>query len=172
MSEHRYRPQVEILSVTDTGRRRRWTDAEKVWIVEKSFGQRESVAQTARRYDIGRTLLVRWRRQYRSGVLMGGSSAPVTFMPVKVTEAVTLPRDNQSVNLLIKIVARQLLCISSWMFLWCAKHCDLRGVQARQGRERNHVRKRTRRSGEDHTRALVSRGVSEMLHKRTIMSAT
>ena len=52
--------------------------------MEESFGPRGSVAQTARRHDIGRTLLVRWRRQYRSGVLMGGSSAPVTFMPVKV----------------------------------------------------------------------------------------
>ncbi|MFU8897574.1 MAG: IS66 family insertion sequence element accessory protein TnpB, partial [Roseinatronobacter sp.] len=38
MSEHRYRPEIEILSVSDTGRRRRWTDAEKVRIVEESFG--------------------------------------------------------------------------------------------------------------------------------------
>ena len=84
MSEHRYRPEIEILTVTDTGRRWRWTDAEKVRIVEESFGPR-SVAETARRHDIGRTLLVRWRRQYRSGVLMGGSSdAAMTFMPVKV----------------------------------------------------------------------------------------
>ena len=81
MSEHRYRPEIEILSVTDTGRRRRWTDAEKVRIVEESFGPRGSVAETARRHDIGRTLLVRWRRQYRSGVLLDGS-APPTFMPV------------------------------------------------------------------------------------------
>jgi transposase len=41
MSEHRYRPEVEILSVTDTGRRRRWTEAEKVRIVySESFGSR------------------------------------------------------------------------------------------------------------------------------------
>lgn len=86
MSEHRYRAEVEILSVTDTGRRRRWTEAEKVRIVEESFGPRGSVAETARRHDIGRTLLVRWRRQYRMGVLMGGSSARVTFMPVKVAQ--------------------------------------------------------------------------------------
>ncbi len=87
MSEHRYRPEVEILSVTDTGRRRRWTEAEKVRIVEESFGPRGSVAETARRHDIGRTLLVRWRRQYRNAVLMGGSSARVTFMPVKVAHS-------------------------------------------------------------------------------------
>ena len=39
MTDHRYRPEVEILSVTDTGRRRRWTDAEKVRIVEESLGE-------------------------------------------------------------------------------------------------------------------------------------
>ena len=81
MSDHRYRPEVEILSVTDTGRRRRWTDAQKVCIVEESFGPRGSIAETARRHDIGRTLLVRWRRQYREGELSGGL-APLRFTPV------------------------------------------------------------------------------------------
>ncbi len=81
MSDHRYRPEVEILSVTDTGRRRRWTDAQKVRIVEESFGPRGSMSETARRHDIGRTLLVRWRRQYRNGAL-AGSAAPLRFMPV------------------------------------------------------------------------------------------
>ena len=81
MSDHRYRPEVEILSVTDSGRRRRWTDAQKVRIVEESFGPRGSMSETARRHDIGRTLLVRWRRQYRDGALSGGA-APLRFMPV------------------------------------------------------------------------------------------
>ena len=36
MSDHRYRPEVEIISVTDTGRRRRWTNAQKVRILEES----------------------------------------------------------------------------------------------------------------------------------------
>jgi transposase len=84
MSDHRYRPEVEILSVTDTGRRRRWTDAQKVRIVEESFGPRGSMSETARRHDIGRTLLVRWRRQYRDGELTDGS-APLRFMPVALS---------------------------------------------------------------------------------------
>ncbi|MFN3936377.1 MAG: IS66-like element accessory protein TnpA [Gemmobacter sp.] len=67
--------------MTDTGRRRRWTGAQKVRIVEESFGPRGSMAETARRHDIGRTLLVRWRRQYRDGELAGGA-APLRFMPV------------------------------------------------------------------------------------------
>ena len=92
MSDHRYRPEVEILSVADTGRRRRWTDAQKVRIVEESFGPRGSMAETARRHDIGRTLLVRWRRQYRNGELAGGA-APLRFMPVTLAppEAPTKP---------------------------------------------------------------------------------
>ncbi|GAA6202946.1 transposase [Aquicoccus sp. SU-CL01552] len=83
MSDHRYRPEVEILSVTDTGRRRRWTDEEKVRIVEESFGGRGRVAETARRHDIGRTLLVRWRRHYREGRLTGGD-ARLQFTPLAI----------------------------------------------------------------------------------------
>jgi transposase len=59
MSDDRYRPKIEILSVTDTGRRRRWTDAQKVRSVEESFGQRGSMFEIARRHDIGDALLVR-----------------------------------------------------------------------------------------------------------------
>jgi transposase len=84
MTEHRFRPAVEILSVTDTGRRRRWTDAEKVRIVEESFGAPGRVAETARRHDLGRSLLVRWRRQYRDGELAVGSDLP-RFAPLTIT---------------------------------------------------------------------------------------
>lgn len=83
MSDHRYRPEVEILSVTDTGRRRRWTDAQKVRIVEESFGGRGRVAEAARRHDVGRTLLVRWRRQYREGQLTADDARP-QFMSLTI----------------------------------------------------------------------------------------
>jgi transposase len=76
MTDHRYRPEVEILSVTDTGRRRRWTDAEKVRIVEESLREYGRVAETARRHDVGRSLLVRWRRQYRTGRLTRDGVGP------------------------------------------------------------------------------------------------
>jgi transposase len=85
MTDHRFRPSVEILSVTDTGRRRRWTDAEKVRIVEESFGAPGRVAETARRHDLGRSLLVRWRRQYRDGELVIGSELP-RFAPLTIPE--------------------------------------------------------------------------------------
>jgi transposase len=104
MSDHRYRPEVEILSVTDTGRRRRWTDAQKVRIVEESFGPRGSMAETARRHDVGRTLLVRWRRQYRNGELAGGA-APLRFMPVTLAppEAPVRPPAPERVPVLTSI---------------------------------------------------------------------
>lgn len=85
MTDHRFSPAIEILSVTDTGRRQRWTDAEKVRIVEESFGAPGRVAETARRRDLGRYLLVRWRRQYRDGELSVGSGLP-RFAPLIVSE--------------------------------------------------------------------------------------
>lgn len=88
MSDRRYRPDVEILSVTDTGCRRQWTDAQKVRIVEESFGPDGIIADTARRHDIGRSLLVRWRRQYRNGELSGGL-APLRFTPVALAPPAT-----------------------------------------------------------------------------------
>lgn len=59
MADHSLMSQVEVLSVTDTGRRRRWTDAEKFRIVEESHAAPRRAAATARRYEISRSLLTR-----------------------------------------------------------------------------------------------------------------
>ena len=92
MSDHRYRPEVVILSVIDSGRRRRWTDAEKVRIVEESLGGRGQVAETARRHDVGRTLLVRWRRQYRDGQLAADGERP-RFTPLTPIAVGAAPKE-------------------------------------------------------------------------------
>jgi transposase len=79
--------QVEVLSVTDSGRRRRWSTAEKIRIVEESLSRPRMAASTARRHDISRTLLTRWRKEYRAGVLGCGPStrfAPVMIAPEPV----------------------------------------------------------------------------------------
>lgn len=64
------------------GRRRLWSGEEKLRIVAESLrGSRQSSA-TARRYGISRSLLTRWRSDYRAGLLGGRDSAqfvPVTF---------------------------------------------------------------------------------------------
>ena len=65
MDAHSFSPRVEVLSVTDSGRRRRWTTDEKIRIVEESFARPRAVSSTARRHEISRALLTRWRADYR-----------------------------------------------------------------------------------------------------------
>jgi transposase len=57
--------QVERLEVVDTGRRRRWSEDEKLKIVLESLQTPRQVAATARRYGVSRSLLLRWRRLFR-----------------------------------------------------------------------------------------------------------
>ena len=72
----------ELLTVEDAGRRRAWTDEEKVRIVEESLRGHRQGSATARRHGISRSLLTRWRAEYRAGLL--GAGRPV-FTPVDVT---------------------------------------------------------------------------------------
>ena len=58
--------QVERLEVVDTGRRRRWSEDEKLKIVLESLQAPRQVAATARRYGVSRSLLLRWRRSFRA----------------------------------------------------------------------------------------------------------
>jgi transposase-like protein len=51
------------LEVVDTGRRRRWTVAAKVRIVEESLGADVSVSSVARRHGMAPSQLFGWRRQ-------------------------------------------------------------------------------------------------------------
>ena len=76
---------IELLSVDDVGRRRDWSDEEKVRIVEESLQGFRQGSVTARRYGLSRSLLIRWRREYRSGLLSG--SAPTGFVPVTIMAA-------------------------------------------------------------------------------------
>jgi transposase len=57
--------QVERLEVVETGRRRRWSEDEKLRIVLESLQAPRQVAATARRYGVSRSLLLRWRRSFR-----------------------------------------------------------------------------------------------------------
>ena len=82
MDDPKFRSQIEVLSVVDKGRRRGWTDAEKVRIVEESLRGFRQCAATARRYEISRALLTRWRRDFRSGQLVAGSRPQ--FLAVQV----------------------------------------------------------------------------------------
>lgn len=72
----------EVWSAGDLGRRRSWSDEEKLQIVEESLRGHRQGSATARRYGISRSLLSQWRRDYRAGRL--GFAAP-TFAAVTLT---------------------------------------------------------------------------------------
>jgi transposase len=61
----------DIEIITDGGRRRRWSAAEKLRIVEETLDDRASISVVARRNGVTPNLLYRWRRL----MLEGGSVA-------------------------------------------------------------------------------------------------
>ena len=78
-------PQVMTLDVVDTGRRRRWSDAEKQRIVSESMSGRRLVSATARQHGMSRSLLTKWRKLHGEGRLFGGEGAAPSFAPVIVS---------------------------------------------------------------------------------------
>ena len=54
MDAHEDSPRIEVLSVSNTGRRRRWTDVEKLWIVKESYQSGETIAAVALRNELSR----------------------------------------------------------------------------------------------------------------------
>src|SRR5438874_12845009 len=65
MDSHKRSAQLERLEVVETGRRRRWSEDEKLKIVLESLCAPRRVAATARQYGISRSLLINWRRSFR-----------------------------------------------------------------------------------------------------------
>ena len=76
--------QVRWLDVVETGRRRRWTDSEKLRIVQESLSGPRLTAATARRHGISRQLLLNWRKAWREGRL-GEEVTATDFIPAVVT---------------------------------------------------------------------------------------
>ena len=77
---------VTVLSGPE--RRRRWTSAEKLRIVEESLVAESSVIEIARRHDVHPNQLHAWRRQARLGLLGCGVAAVAQtecrFVPLAV----------------------------------------------------------------------------------------
>ena len=71
--------QFEVLGPGDAGRRRTWSDEEKIRIVEESFRGHRQGSATARRHGISRSLLTLWRKAWREGLL---TAAPTGFLAV------------------------------------------------------------------------------------------
>lgn len=83
MADHKFSSEIEVLSAADVPRRRHWSDAEKIRIVEEGFLGHRQVAATARRHGVSRSLLTIWRRQYRDGEL--GDEMPPAFIPLTLS---------------------------------------------------------------------------------------
>jgi transposase len=71
---------ISRLEIVDTGRRRRWSAAAKVRIVEESLSGPRLASATARRHGISNQLLFAWRKAYRAGRL----GAPRGFVPAMI----------------------------------------------------------------------------------------
>src|SRR2546430_9803237 len=67
MDSHKHSTLVERLELIETGRRRRWSDDEKLRIVLESLQAPRPISSTARRHGISRSLLMTWRRSFRLG---------------------------------------------------------------------------------------------------------
>ena len=81
-----------VLPADDVGRRREWTDEEKIRIVEESLRGYRQGSATARRYGLSRSLLSIWRRDYQRGVL--GGVTEQAFMPISISAPEATPCDD------------------------------------------------------------------------------
>lgn len=84
MDSNKRSAQVERFEVVETGRRRRWTDDEKLKIVLESLQRPRAVSSTARRYGISRSLLLTWRRSFGTRPSDNEQLQPA-FVPAMVT---------------------------------------------------------------------------------------
>jgi transposase len=68
-------------------RRRRWTTAEKLRLVEESLSAGISVVEFARQRDLHPNLVHTWRWQARKGILTQSCGGEARFMPVAMVPA-------------------------------------------------------------------------------------
>lgn len=82
---------AEVISVVEC--RRRWTTEQKLALIEAAAQPGASVAATADRHGVSRSLLFDWRRQVREGALPGlvGTTVAATFAPPRVVAAPGAP---------------------------------------------------------------------------------
>ncbi len=71
---------VEV--ITGVGRRRRWTDEEKAWIVAESLDPTTTISAVARRYGLHASQLFAWRQQLAAPAAREGPA----IVPVDVAE--------------------------------------------------------------------------------------
>jgi transposase len=78
--------------ITGVGRRRSWSSEEKVRLVGEVAER--GVAEVARRHEVCRSLLYRWRRQMREGE-PAATTAAAGFVPVRIVPEVPAVRETK-----------------------------------------------------------------------------
>jgi transposase len=95
MDVHKHSTQIERLEVVETGRRRRWSDDEKLRIVLESLETPRAISSTARRHGISRSLLMTWRRAFRAEP-MGAGIQQSGFVRAVVATAETVAAESSA----------------------------------------------------------------------------
>ena len=93
MNGHKQSTQIERLEVVETGRRRRWSDEEKLRIVLESLETPRAISSTARRHGISRSLLMTWRRALRSEPMARDLQQQTGFAQAMVAAAEPAPAE-------------------------------------------------------------------------------
>ena len=75
---------VEV--ITGVGRRRRWTDEEKAWIVAESLDPTTTVSAVARRYGLHASQLFTWRQQLQRSASAAAEVTGPGFVPILLAE--------------------------------------------------------------------------------------
>ena len=105
MDVHKHSRHVERLEIVETGRRRRWSEDEKLKIVVESFQSPRQVAATARRHGISRWQLHQWRRAFRAaqaetaGLEAGFVPATVATIPEVAAPELVAPPDPGTIEI-------------------------------------------------------------------------
>lgn len=103
MGSHTHSGEVQRLDVVETGRRRRWSEDEKLRIVTESFNGPRLVSATARRHGISPSQLYTWRRAFRAERIGSEDVAP-GFTPAMIipeTNAIPGPAPTERMEIVV-----------------------------------------------------------------------
>jgi len=102
--------------ITGRERRRRWSDEDKLRILEEASAPQTSAAAVARRHDLLPQQIYTWRRQFRVIEQVGDES--VSFLPVGLIEEEDIARrrkarGRRSDRIEVKLVNGRALCVDA-----------------------------------------------------------
>ena len=93
MDIHTHSHLPERLDIIEVGRRRRWSDEEKLRIVTECLEGPRLVSETARRHGITRSQLMAWRRALKVERVAPVSAPVPAFVPAVVVPEPTPPAE-------------------------------------------------------------------------------